>query len=325
MSLNYHRQYNLEIRNWLLKVFEYAGTISKEELVNRVCPVCGSTGSRFLANNDFFDYVSCCHCTLVYMNPSFPADRVNEGFKGDDELVMEYFNIILKYKTGLPPRPDPLTDHKLKDIYAVKQWGKLLDVGCSLGDFLHKAKYFYEVEGVEVNPLTRAVTGNFFKVHEDYLSNLGLTTEYDIVTLNQILYGVPDPVTLLKDIHAVLREDGILYINTPNADSYAMQLYKGRCNHLYGYTTQNVFNRLSLEKAAELTGFKIKSFRTEWLDIYVTDILLFLDKPEEFIHKKNPQFEGYESRINIEEEMHKRLDYKLGERGNYLVAVLEKV
>lgn len=316
--------YNAELRNWLFKVFEYAAYLSKQELTLRNCPVCGSGEHAPYANNGYLDYSQCARCSLIFMNPTLDTAKIKKGFKGDDLLVMEYFEIASKYRKPPEQRPDPLIDNKLRDIYQVKRSGRLLDVGCSFGDFLRKAKYFYEVEGVEVNPATAESAAREFTVHRKYLNELKLGKTYDIVTLHQILYGVPEPLSLLKDIHKVLKDDGILYVNTPNADSYAMQLYKGKANHLYGYTTQNVFSRRSLEKAAHLAGFRIKTFRTEWLDIYLSDLLLFLDRPEQFVHKKNTQLKDYEHNMTIENEMQAALDLDLGDRGNYLVAVLEK-
>jgi len=164
-----------------------------------------------------------------------------------------------------------------------------------------KASHFYEVEGVEVNTLTAEIASKDFTVHRKYLHELNLGKNYDIVTLHQVLYGVPDPVTLFTEIHKVLKDDGILYVNTPNADSYAMQLYKGKANHLYGYTTQNVFCKKSIEALAARTGFRIKPFRTEWLDIYLTDLMVFLEAPEVFIHK----------RIHSSQDMRIILDVKM--------------
>ncbi|MBU4230849.1 MAG: class I SAM-dependent methyltransferase [Proteobacteria bacterium] len=324
MSLNYLKEYNREIREWLLKVFALAASIPKDKLVRRICPVCGAAENMFLANNDHLDYVQCNQCALVYMNPAPPPDMVDRGFQGEDELLMEYFSIISKYKTAIPGKTDPLADNKLKDIYPLKPSGKLLDVGCSVGDFLHKAKYFYEVEGVEVNPHTSAIAEQHFKVYKRFLGELGLESEYDIVTLHQILYGVPDPVGLLRDIHGVLKDDGLLYINTPNANSYAMAFYRGKANHLYGYTTLNVFNEQSLAALAERAGFQILSFRTEWLDIYLTDLAEFYDHPDRFIHKRNCHLPGYEEKICQEDALHQSLNQDLGGRGNYIVAVLKK-
>jgi SAM-dependent methyltransferase len=324
MSLNRMKEYNREIRAWLFKVFAFAAAIPKDELVKRACPVCGSVEDTFFANNDHLDYVQCNRCALVYMNPGPSPAMVNKGFQGEDELLMEYFSIVSKYKTGHLANPDPFADNKLRDIYAFKSSGKLLDVGCSLGDFLHKAKHFYEVAGVEVNPYTAAIAEQHFKVYKHFLGELGLEPVYDIVTLHQILYGVPDPVGLLHDIHGVLKDDGLLYINTPNADSYAMALYQGKSFHLYGYTTLNVFNEQSLAALAKSTGFEILFFRTEWLDIYLTDLAEFYDHPDRFIHKRNCHLPDYEEKIRQEDEFHQSLNPDLGRRGNYLVAVLGK-
>lgn len=325
MSLNHVKEYNREIREWLLKVFALAASIPKEKLVRRPCPVCGSAENTFFANNDHLDYVKCTQCTLVFMNPAPPADMVDSGFQGEDELLMEYFALISRYKTELPTKPDPESDNKLRDIYALKPSGKLLDVGCSVGDFLHKAKYFYDVEGVEVNPNTSAIAEKYFKVHKKFLGELGLAPVYDIVTLHQILYGIPDPLGLLQDIHCVLKDDGLLYINSPNADSYAIKLYHGKTNHLYGYTTLNVFNERSLAALAERAGFEMLSFRTEWLDIYLTDLAEFYDHPDIFIHKRNCHLPDYEEKISQEEAFHKMRNQDLQKRGNYLVAVLGKL
>lgn len=318
------QEYNREVREWDIKVAVLTASIARDKLVNRNCPVCGSFENSFFANNDYLDYVQCGQCSLVYMNPAPVPGMVNVGFQGEDELLMDYFAIMSKYKTDIPPKTDPLTDNKLRDIYAFKPFGKLLDVGCSVGDFMHKAKHFYEVEGVEVNPNTSAIAAQHFKVHRQFLHKLGLDQQYDIVTLHQILYGVPDPVGLFRDIHKVLKQDGILYINTPNSDSYAMRLYQGKCNHLFGYTSVNVFNRKALEKLAACSGFKVSFFRTEWLDIYYMDTMSFLSNDAGFIHKRNCHLPDYEERVALEDKLQSSLGMDLGEHGNYLVAVLTK-
>jgi|GEM_PF-3109899 len=324
MSLNHVKAYNQEIRAWILKVFEVAAAIPKGQLVKRPCPVCGAAQSDFFANNDFLDYHRCSRCSLIFMNPAPPPEMVARGFQGEDELLADYFAIVEKFRRPPTARPDPLSDGKLRDIYALKPSGSLLDVGCSFGDFLHKAKHFYDAEGLEINPYTAQVAGRDFTVHRDFLSKLDLEKRYDIVTLHQILYGVPDTVELLREIHKVLARDGILYVNTPNADSYAMRTYRGKANHLYGYTTLNVFGRKSLEALAARTGFKILSFRTEWLDIYLADLTEFHDHPDRFIHKRNCHLPGYEEKIAQEDALHAALYPDLGEGGNYLVAVLGK-
>ena len=331
MNLNYNYAYNQQIRAWLKKNFEYTRYLSQQSLKQRDCPVCESAESAFFANNGYLDYVQCRDCTLVYMNPTPDLAAVQQGFQGEDQLLMDYFKIIAQFRTAPSTgKPNPLLDNKLKDIYRHKSHGKLLDIGCSVGDFLEKAQHYYDVEGLEINPVTASIAEQNFRVHKDYLHNLiagdftQFSKQYDIVSMHQILYGLPDPVGILKDIHTILKEDGLLYINTPNADSYAMELYRDKSCHLYGYTTLNVFNERALSMMAERTGFEILSYRTEWLDIYLTDLAEFYDHPSGFIHKRNSHLDGYEEKLQQEDLFHKSLKLELGNRGNYLVAVLGK-
>jgi len=96
MSLNYKSNYNQDIRNWLIKVDKYAEDLSKQKLVRRACPVCGSNQSTFFSDNTHFRYEQCKKCSVVYMNPVVDLENVNKGFKGDDDLLMDYFSLMLK-------------------------------------------------------------------------------------------------------------------------------------------------------------------------------------------------------------------------------------
>lgn len=324
MSLNHQKIYNMEIREWVLQVIDKSHRLAHGELVKRPCPLCGSTDLSEHVHNGAFRYDRCHKCSLVFQNPMVSSTMVDEGFEGGDPLLESYFQIMMRYKTTPPTRPDPMRHNKIKDIYAIKPSGTLLDVGCSVGDFLHLAKHFYAVEGLEINPKTSEIAKLYFSVHEDYLSKLNLDPAYDIVTLNQILYGVTDPLSLVTDIRRILKDDGILYINTPNSDSYASKTFRGKCSHYYGYTSLNIFNVDSLKVLAEMAGMRIIHLRTEWLDIYTPDLIEFHQAPETFIHKRNCHRPNYEEQIVAEDELHNRFPQDLRDGGNYIVAILEK-
>ncbi len=325
MSLNHIAQHNIEVRAFIEKASAYARDLARKPLKERPCPICDSIHRIHYATSNDLQYCRCAECSHIYMNPTVTPEMIAEGFKGDDKVNMEYFTIMSKYKTSIPPKPDPLRDPKMVDIYRMKQSGRLLDVGCAFGEFLHKAKHFYEVEGIEINPYTAPIAAKYFTVYTKYLCELNLPKVYDIVVLHEVLYGSPDPISLLRDISKILKDDGILYIHSGNSDSYAMQLYRDKVNHLQVYTMQNVFNRKSLTTLAERTGFQIKSYRTEWLDIYTTDLISFLNGDPAFLHKRNIHIENYTEKIKSEDDFHKQLNFDLGDRGNYLIAVLGKI
>lgn len=324
MSLNYIKQHNIDIRNFIERSFTFARSLSKQLLKEQNCPLCGSAEKKFFAESNKLKYWRCSDCTLLYMSPAVSPEMMIDGFQGHDELMMEYFHVMSKYKCDILVKPDPLNDIKLVDIYKVKKTGRLLDVGCAFGDFLHKAKHFYDVEGIEVNPYTAAIAEQNFTIHKKFLSELNLPAVYDIVVLHEILYGTPDPIALLRDITSVMKDDAILYIHSGNSDSYATQLFQEKVNHLQVYTMLNVYNRKSLERLASLSGFSVKSFRTEWLDIYLTDLLPFLNGDDKFIHKRNIHIENYEEKLQTEDAFHSASPLDLGDRGNYLIAILEK-
>lgn len=324
MALNHQHAYNLEIRDWVLEVIAKAERLAKMRLERRACPVCDGPRLSAFVHNGAFAYDRCDTCGLVFQNPTLPADAVNDGFQGGDPLLMSYFEIVSRYKTGHPAKPDPASHGKLRDIYGLRPSGRLLDIGCSVGDFLHLAKHFYEVEGLEINPVTAAIAAQSFPVHRDFLDRLNLGPVYDVVTLHQILYGVPRPLDLVRQIRDVLKPDGLLYINTPNADSYATRQFRGRCCHFYGYTSLNVFSPRAIRSLAEQAGLRVRSLRTEWLDLYMPDLLEYHDSPRTFVHKRNCHRPDYEAQIAAEDELHARFHPDLGEGGNYLVAILEK-
>ena len=101
-------------------------------------------------------------------------------------------------------------------------------------------------------------------------------------------------------------------------------LFAGKSNHVYGYTNLNVFNRSSLECAAKHAGLEIIFFRTEWLDVYYADLMALVEDPAGFIHKRNTHRNGYEEMIRAEDAFQASLGLDIGDRGNYLVAILRR-
>src|SRR5687767_14386677 len=120
MILNHHKSYNRELHQWLLKVFEFSSKIDKSSLRHRACPVCRSRKSFLFLNNDYLDYHKCKKCSLLFMNPALPGEKLNAGFKGADAIVRDYFRIMKKYSRTVPARPQPGKDNKLADIFRIK-------------------------------------------------------------------------------------------------------------------------------------------------------------------------------------------------------------
>lgn len=120
----------------------------------------------------------------------------------------------------------------LKRIKKHKRSGKLLEVGCSAGFFLDEARQAgFDVTGIELSEWAM----NFAK------NKLGLTDLYssveegnfpdhcfDVIVMQDVIEHLVDPAGMLLKLRKLIKNNGILYISTPNIASRAAKLFKMR-------------------------------------------------------------------------------------------------
>lgn len=97
--------------------------------------------------------------------------------------------------------------------------GRLLDVGCGIGDML---SYRKNTIGLDVNPLNVDFCKNReleVYVMEPNVIPFGHET-FDTVLLDNVLEHIEKPSLLLKEIRRVLKPDGILLIGVPGIKGY---------------------------------------------------------------------------------------------------------
>jgi 2-polyprenyl-3-methyl-5-hydroxy-6-metoxy-1,4-benzoquinol methylase len=331
----YDTDLNLSLRELLLINKDMCSELIKKEkdssgsvLEARDCPVCGSADHIKKINNGFFEYRKCKACGLVYMSPGLKDDIVTKGFSDKDDYNRMYWELMKERVLSIKSKnaPDPATHPVLRDILPVMPHGKLLDVGCSVGNLLTDASYFYDTEGNEINPMTAQIAkSRGLKIHTMPIGEIKGKDRYDVIAMNQLLYGLKDPISLMKECARLLKKGGILYINTPNSDSLSMRLFKGEHCHLLGKTTLNVFNRKSLQMTADICDLKIVTFYTEWLDLFVLDVVSYLFMRKIFIHRRNHFIPFYEAWAAFEEKTQTViLGNKFKNVGDYCICIMEK-
>ena len=175
------------------------------------CPLCGSDKGNPLFEWRNTRMVRCHGCSLVYRNPRQKASDIHEAYAGNQtslELEERVGNRrrhqFGRFLDSLPERP-----------------GRLLDIGCGYGFFLKlAAERGWEAVGVDPNPQgiayakerlhVNALLGDLKDVHFPDGS-------FDLVTLWNVLDHSLEPLDILLEIHRVLKEDGYIFIRTPNA------------------------------------------------------------------------------------------------------------
>lgn len=245
------------------------------------CRVCGSDKPKFLGIRGNLEYsgvlslktgeehmvtnvVRCRRCGFVYTNPLI-LETNHKGYVNPDEYQPSADNID----------PKELFGHTLNLIEKhVPEKGILLDFGCGKGDFLSLAKEkSWQVYGIEPSEIFKNyAVAKYNLAIKSSIENTGFQDSFfDVATLNMVLEHLDDPVNALLGIRKLLKDNGMLFIEVPNTDSWMLKLATiyFRLNkkewspllsplhhpfHCYGY------NMSSLGCILKNTGFKIKKF-----------------------------------------------------------------
>lgn len=159
---------------------------------------------------------------------------------------------------------------------------RVLDIGCGFGETLgyHRARGC-EAHGVEADR-------NILRVAERHGLNVqvGLfdpgcyaPASLDVVTLDQVIEHVSDPLGVLRGIHQVLKPGGTLILSTPNADGWGARVFGRRWIHWHAPYHQQFFSRRSMREAAAKSGLELQRTKTitnsAWLDFQWGHLVTF--------------------------------------------------
>ena len=138
--------------------------------------------------------------------------------------------------------------------------GRLLDVGCGDGAFLHQMQgRGWKVDGVDFDgkAIENARLRHNLELHHGDLASAGFpSSAFDAVTLNNVIEHVPDPLGLLAEAWRVVKPGGRLVVITPNAGSLGHQIFKEAWLGLDPPRHVHVFSPQTLRACAERVGVR---------------------------------------------------------------------
>ena len=193
--------------------------------------------------------VRCMTCSLVYAVPKEPVSEIVRDYTRmeDPEYVSE--------EKGRRKQA-----HILLDLLAKhKSTGRLLDIGSGPGLFLEEAKNRgWRVQGVDLSPWAKKYAAEKFgiDIFQGTLEEARFPDKsFDAVVMNDVIEHLEDPKSTLRQIRRVLKNDGILYLSTPDIDSALSRLLGARW---WGINKYHLFyfSKKSLEMLFHETGFR---------------------------------------------------------------------
>jgi len=145
---------------------------------------------------------------------------------------------------------------------------RLVDVGCSRGDFVAFAQELgFAAEGVEPAPhIAAEARGSGRNVRTGLLEEQSYgDAAFDCVTLFEVIEHLARPLALLAECRRILAPGGVLLLSTGNGESWTARALKGRWDYFRidkdaGHVS--FFNPRSLALVAERAGFSVARLAT---------------------------------------------------------------
>lgn len=187
-------------------------------------PLCLCGGTRYTTVHAFteplsFSVVRCTSCGLAR---TLPLPYENEV---DAEVYREVpFEEVLQKEPLWRSFFIPL----LQTAQRYKRAGHFLDVGCGVGLLVKMAaEVGFDAYGVELSRPAALYGKEKFGlqiVPTDLVSAGFPANTFDVVTMSQVLEHITRPEALLREIHRVLKPDGVLIAESPNLSGWVVPL-----------------------------------------------------------------------------------------------------
>jgi 2-polyprenyl-3-methyl-5-hydroxy-6-metoxy-1,4-benzoquinol methylase len=249
---------------------------------------CGEDSARQFSEH----YLQCSSCHTLISDQIQPAEFYKGADDGDALYGRDYWLHHVK-KLGYPDiyeraRNDLIERNAywLRDILKYRlPPGKTLELGCCHGGSVHLMRLAgFDASGAEMSPWLCQFGRETFNVPmlcgpiEDLDVEPG---SLDLVIMMDVLEHMPDPVRGMKQIARLLKDDGMVVIQTPccrgyqrsysqmQTDNERFLLHLKEDEHLY------LYNQDSVTKLLRETGFPYCAFENPIFDY---DMFIFAGK-----------------------------------------------
>lgn len=264
--------------------------------MNNICPWCGSEKAQInlwlkdeFLTKEGFHICECLSCGLQYTMPRPSKEKIGAYYKSDG-----YYSHQENKKGFVPKLYEAVKKvnlkHKLKIATKGLQVGKLLDIGCGVGDFIHVAEQQgWKCLGVEPSDDAKTIARKRIKaniINSEVLEEIP-DESFDVITMWHVLEHVDDLKWQIEQLRRLIKPNGRIVIAVPNYKSYDGQFYK----ELWAaYDVPRHLNHFSKQTITKI--FKTKELELKKTEKLIWDAYYISFMSEQYKHHKFPLVKG---------------------------------
>jgi len=246
------------------------------------CPACESQNLHFFStikdhsvSGEDFPVWECSNCSLRFTQDIPEQDKIGKYYQSEsyvshtdstkgiiNQLYHQIRKLTIKQKCKLVAAKTGLTK------------GKMLDIGCGTGAFLHAMNESgWEVVGLEPDDTAASIAREKYKLNPQSPDNLFRleSNSFNAITMWHVLEHVHTLDAYVAQLHQLLTNDGVLFIAVPNYTSADATHYGTAWaaydvpRHLYH------FSPTSMKALLNRHGFELVETKPMWFDaLYVS-------------------------------------------------------
>ncbi len=194
-------------------------------MINITCDICGGNTSFYSSVNEY-TYYMCEACNTVFL---FPLPNETE--------LNRYYDSSFVYSSGAANMLE-LRSKARKIVRKMIEYNpsgyQFLDIGSGYG-YLLSALAPYDITAVGIEPsfhLWRQSQNTGMDAIHSSFENWNTELRFDFISLVHVIEHVAEPQRFLEKAVSLLKPGGILYIETPNIDSFQFRAEKKTYTYL---------------------------------------------------------------------------------------------
>lgn len=244
------------------------------------CPWCGTPTEKkhielkdYFLSQEAFSILECPQCGLLFTEPRPAPDAIGKYYQSEDYYSHQ------QNKKGVVPRLYEFVKsfnikHKTAMAIDGLPQGRLLDIGCGVGDFLvHVKQQGWEIQGIEPSADAKQIAQSRLGfLPKDPLEYAQLEeASFDVITMWHVLEHIDDLHFQTSEILRLLKPGGRLIIAIPNFQSFDCQYYKDKWAAWDVPRHLNHFSQQTLQSIITSVGFQtIDTQRLIWDAYYIS-------------------------------------------------------